>query len=457
MSYRILLVDDDIENLKCNRRLLESHGYKVSTAASARESIEIFANRRSDFALILMDHHMPDMNGDEAVRELKALEPNQQIVVFSMDDTRAVTLLHMRAGADDFLDKNADNDVLLKAVASYCRKYDEIYRTILPGNLDSDEREKTIRETGMIGRSEKLYDLCKQIQRVAPSQSSILIRGESGTGKELVAEAIHNLSGRSKAPFVAINIAAQSSGLLDSILFGHKKGSFTGAIADHPGKFKQAEGGTLFLDEIGDLSLDLQVKLLRVLQEKKITPVGSTREMPINVRIVTATHKNLEKLIAEGLFREDLYYRINTMTLETTPLRERVADIEPLIAEFTAQICAQNNFRKVFNSRCLDVFKSQPWRGNIRELRSMIERHLVDSDAREITPELLSETLFAAKNTDAPKTMDEIDSHVMEVKRTMIRQTLLGSESKAEAARTLNVAPNRLHYFLEKLGLKDVI
>jgi DNA-binding NtrC family response regulator len=457
MNYRILLVDDDIENLKCNKRLLATAGYSVITASSAREAIEIFSKSRSDFALVLMDHHMPGMNGDEAIQAIKNLEPNQQVVVFSMDDTREVMRANFLSGASDFLDKNADNQILLAAVAGYCLKYEEIYRTIRIGNIEPNERIKAIREAGMIGRSDQLYDLCKQTKRIAQSHAAVLINGESGTGKELVAQAIHKMSKRSNAPFVAINIAAESAALLDSTLFGHKKGAFTGATIDHPGKFKQADGGTLFLDEIGDMNIDLQVKLLRVLQEKKINPVGSTREVAIDVRLVCATHKNIEKLVEQGLFREDLYYRINTMIIRTAPLRERTEDIEPLIAQFTAEICQQNGFRKVFNYRCLEIFAQQPWRGNVRELRSVVERHLVDSEVREIGPENLSPNLFTSKLVNSPQTMEEIDLHITGVKRELIRKTLVSSTTKAEAARKLSVAPNRLHYFLEKLGLMDVI
>lgn len=311
----------------------------------------------------------------------------------------------------------------------------------------------------MIGKSESLFELCKRIQRVAPTSASVLILGESGTGKELVAQAIHKCSQRNKGAFIAVNIAAESSTLLDSILFGHKRGAFTGALADHPGKFKQADGGTLFLDEIGDMSLDLQVKLLRVLQEKVITPVGGTREMPVDVRIVAATHKNLEKLVELGLFREDLYYRINTMLMRTDPLRERAEDIEPLVAEFSDQICSQNKFRKLLNRSCLDVFEKLPWRGNVRELRSVVENILVNSDVREIGAEHLASFNLSGISaaTKTPITLEEIDLHVQNLKRELIKKTLLKSPSKAEAARTLKVAPNRLHYFLDKWGLTDLI
>ncbi len=459
MSYRILLVDDDSENLMVNKRLLISAGYSVVVAKSGSEAIEIFDKAKNDFALVMMDHHMPGMNGDEAVRAIKEIDPNQQVVTFSMDDTREVMKTSFKAGVADFIDKNSDNETLLTAIANYCAKYEANLRTIRNDNISLDERVKLIRETGMIGRSPQLFELCKRIQRVAPSAASVLVLGESGTGKELVAQAVHKNSNRSKGPFVAINIAAESATLLDSILFGHKRGAFTGAHSDHPGKFKQADGGTLFLDEIGDMNLDLQVKLLRVLQEKVVTPVGGTKETSIDVRIVAATHKNLEKLVEQGLFREDLYYRINTMLIKTTPLRERTDDIEPLVAEFTEQICKQNNFRKHFNRSCLEVFEKLVWKGNIRELRSVVENCLIDSEGREIGVQTL-QSLISSKPSaisEVPKTLEEIDQHIQNVKREMIKSTLLKSPTKAEAARKLKVAPNRLHYFLDKWGLTDLI
>lgn len=458
MSFRILLVDDDVENLSINRRLLTGAGYNVVVAKSGSEAIEAFGKARSDFALVLMDHHMPEMNGDEAVRSIKAIDPNQQIVTFSMDDTREVMKSSFKAGVVDFIDKNSDNETLLAAIALYCEHYEKNLRTIRGEPASLTEREETIRETGMIGRSQQLFDLCKRIQKAAPTTASILILGESGTGKELVAQAVHKMSARSKGPFVAINIAAEPATLLDSILFGHKRGAFSGAINDHPGRFKQADGGTLFLDEIGDMSLDLQVKLLRVLQEKVVVPVGGTKDVAVDVRIVAATHRDLPKMVEQGLFREDLFYRINTMILKTSPLRERIEDIEPLVSVFTDQICKQNGFRKFFNMSALQVFEQLPWKGNIRELRSVVESFLVDSDSREVAADkvqaLLGPTIV---QKEQPKTLDEIDTHLEGVKRDLMKNTLLSSKSKAEAARKLNIAPNRLQYFLDKWNLRDII
>ena len=455
MSYKILLVDDDIENLNINKQLLEISGYLITIASSGEDAIKVIKKAKKDFALILMDYHMPSMSGVDTILEIKKIKPYQQILAFSLDDTRQVMRENFKAGVADFLDKNSENDVLLSTVANYCEKFEMLYKTI-ESSADRGEKELLIQEMGMIGSSDKLYELAKQIKKVAPSQAAILIQGESGSGKELVASAIHKMSNRSKGPYVAFNIAAETPTLLDSSLFGHKKGSFTGAMSDQLGKFRQAHGGTIFLDEIGDLSLDLQVKLLRVLQEKEITPLGATRPIAVHVRIVAATHKNLKQMVADGLFREDLYYRINSIVITTTPLRNRPEDIESLVAHFTDDICKQNNFAKHFQKRCLEVFKSYYWQNNVRELRGVIERHLISSDKNIINPEDLDASLYDKASSNSPITLDQIDEHVELVKKNMVLDILKSTNSKAEASRKLGIGQNRLSYFLGKWGLEKV-
>jgi DNA-binding NtrC family response regulator len=210
---------------------------------------------------------------------------------YSLDDNRDIMRETFKAGVVDFLDKNSENEVLLSTVAAYCEKYEQLYRPLDKEDREISEKEETIRKTGMIGSSDQLYELARKIEKVAPTRATTLIYGESGTGKELVARAVHQLSERASGPFIAINIAAESATLLDSTLFGHRKGSFTGAIHDQQGKFQLANKGTIFLDEIGDMSLDLQVKLLRVLQEREVTPLGASRPISVDVRIVAATHR----------------------------------------------------------------------------------------------------------------------------------------------------------------------
>lgn len=458
MGYRILLVDNDPDNLSLNKKVLSKAGYVVVTADSGEIAIELVRKARSDFAAILMDHHMePGISGPVATAEIKKIVPSQQILSFSIDNSIDVVRDGFKSGASDYLYKNVDNETLLQEVAKACAKYDQFCRSIRLGNVDQDEKSEFISETHMVGKSDATYELCKQVRKVARADTTVLILGETGAGKEIVANAIHKCSERRNGPLVAINIAAESASLLDSTLFGHRKGSFTGATNDQLGKFQLADKGTIFLDEIGDLALDLQVKLLRVIQEREINPIGALRSIPVNVRIIAATHQNLQKMVEAGTFREDLYYRLNTVILETKPLRERPDDIEPLVGFFTEQVCKENGFRRWFNHQCLDVLKRHTWKSNVRGLRSMVEKHLVMADSNEIMPSDLDRSLFETHSTQLPMTMDEIDSHVDTVKRDHLTRIILDSETYADAARTLRVAPNRLHYFLSKFGLGNLL
>lgn len=455
MSYRILLVDDDRENLNVNKALLSASGYQVAIVKSGQEAIDTIKSAKKDFALVLMDYHMPGMSGAVAVAEIKKIKPNQQILAYSLDDDREVMRETFKAGVVDFLDKNSENEVLLSTVAAYCEKYEQVFRPLDGDDLASDEKEKVIRDVGMIGCSEKLYELARHIEKVAPSKATTLILGESGTGKELVARALHRRSDRASGPFIAINIAAEPASLLDSALFGHRKGSFTGATNDQQGKFQLANKGTIFLDEIGDMSLDLQVKLLRVLQEREITPVGASRPIPVDVRIVAATHRDLSKMVSEGKFREDLYYRLSAVILETTPLRDRPEDLEPLVVHFTREICKENGFSRAFHRRCLEVMRDYHWKGNVRELRSVVERHLIAADGDLIHIEDLDARLYQKKETDEPRTLKEIDNYLEGIKKQMVMDAVKSTRTKAEAARKLDIPPNGLHYFVTKYGIEQ--
>jgi DNA-binding NtrC family response regulator len=426
--------------------------YDVSVAESGPDAIKIIKHAKKDFALILMDYHMPGMLGTEVTREIRQIKPSQQILAFSLDDTRDVMRENFLAGVNDFLDKNSDNDVLLAEIKNRCAKYDQLYRTIDSEDLPVDDRTLYILETGMIGRSMDLYQLCKDIRKVAPSAATTVILGESGTGKELVAKALHKFSGRPKDRFVAINIAAESPLLLDSSLFGHQKGAFTGATCNQVGKFELADKGTLFLDEIGDMPLDLQVKLLRVLQEKQITPIGSNRPRSVDVRIVAATHKDLKKMVEAGTFREDLYYRLFNITLNTTPLRQRPEDIELLVAKFTDEVCENNRIKRSLHRECLEIFRGYHWAGNVRELLSTVERLLLCADSSVVRKESLDPVFFNPVKSK-PITLEEIDAHVDSIKKHHIIDALKNSPTRAEAARRLNIAQNGLQYFINKWNL----
>ena len=305
----------------------------------------------------------------------------------------------------------------------------------------------------MVGQSEALAQTAEVIQKVAPSSdTSVLIRGESGTGKELVARAIHNLSSRSSGQFVAINCGAIPRELLESELFGHMKGAFTGAISDKTGKIALANRGTLFLDEIGDMPMELQVKLLRVLQEREITPVGGKIPQKINIRIVSATHRNIEDLVAKGLFREDLMYRIKVVDIEVPPLRTRPDDIEPLVAHFTERFNKKNSSKKYFQRRTLDVLKRYSWPGNVRELEAVVEKHLVVSNESMIRPDNLDLRLYEASPSIARGlTFSQFRNLKRDDELNFLENTIQeAGGNKAEAARRLQITSNHLQHLLKQ-------
>jgi transcriptional regulator with PAS, ATPase and Fis domain len=304
----------------------------------------------------------------------------------------------------------------------------------------------------MIGESQVMADAAIKIKKLAGSDVSVLVHGESGTGKELAAKALHDLSPRSKGPFIAINCAAIPKDLLESTLFGHKKGSFTGAVVDQDGKFVLANGGTIFLDEIGDLSLDLQAKLLRVLQERVVEPLGSRAPRKIDVRIICASHKKIDDLVKENLFREDLMYRIKVAELELPPLRERPEDIEPLVAHFTSVLNQKYGFNRHFQYRALEVLRKYSWPGNIRELSGVVEKHLIQADGPVIRPDDLDLKFY--EKTEAKRasqvTLAELDEQQNKAKIALILQTVDSAGSKVEAARRLGIKPTHLQYLLNE-------
>ncbi len=401
--------------------------------------------------MVLLDYQMPEMMGDTLASMARKANPNQQIAMYSCDLSREAIKSSMRAGAVDFVDKSMAPQDLLARVASFCNRYEEEFRTIRTGNSKS-ENKKVIEAIEMVGQSQALAEMAINVQKfAAASDTSILIHGESGTGKELVAKAIHKLSSRARGNFVAINCAAIPRELLESELFGHRKGSFTGAVADKVGKFEYANNGTIFLDEIGDMPPELQVKLLRVLQEREIVPVGASMPKKINVRIVCATHRDLKTLIANGTFREDLYYRIKVVQVDIPPLRNRVDDIEPLLAHFTDLYNKKHGTKKFFQRRTLDVLKRYTWPGNVRELQATVEQHLVLSDESMVSPSDLDVKFYGNQvETVAGLTFEKF-RELKQNEETHFLQTALQETggNKTEAARRLGISDNHLRHLLK--------
>ncbi len=364
---RILVVDDDLVVQKALRRLLEANGYTVTTCGSGVEALQ--ACRTRDFSVAFVDLKMPGMDGMELIRRLKRKKPGMSIIMITAYGEIATAVEAMREGAFHFMTKPFDNDEVLKLVASGQEQARQAYLA---------RAAQTQKPLSIVGESPAMQTVFSLIERVAPTDSTVLITGESGTGKELVARAIHEASPRASKPLVPVNCGSIPENLLESELFGHVKGAFTGALYSRPGRFSVAHRGTIFLDEIGDMSPHLQTKLLRVIQEQSFEPVGSTKTLQVDVRVIAATHQNLRKLIEEKKFRMDLYYRLNVIQIHLPPLRERTDDI-PRLCEHFLRIYNRRLRGNIegFDEEAMAYLKSYSWPGNVRELENLIERLVI--------------------------------------------------------------------------------
>src|SRR5436190_12083912 len=379
MPYRVLVIDDETAIREAIRMTLEYEGYRVDEARSGQDGLDKAS--KVPYDAILLDIKMPVLDGIEVLDNLKEQRIGSPVVMVSGHGDVHTAVECTKRGAYDFLEKPLNRDKLLLTVRNAVRQ-----RSLEEENTEL--KEKAEKEYQLVGESSLMKDLKSQIERAAPTKATVLITGESGTGKELVAREIHRRSSRANMPFIQVNCAAIPDELIESELFGHEKGSFTGAIRKQTGKFVAADGGTIFLDEIGDMSMRTQAKVLRVLQEGDIEPVGSATVVKVDVRVIAATNKDLVEEIRNGRFREDLYYRLNVIPIRTPPLRERRDDI-PILAQHFAALFAEehNKHPKKFTPAALRALQDAPWRGNVRELRNMIERMLtmVPNDTIDVT------------------------------------------------------------------------
>jgi len=378
MSKTILVVDDEKDIRFSLTGILEDEGYQVISASSGLEALETARQELPD--LVLLDIWMPGMDGLEALEKLKTLFPHLTVIMISGHGTIETAVRATKLGAYDFIEKPLSLDKVLISVAN-ALKMSEL-------RVENEELKRSVaNEYEMVGNTAAITALREQIMRVAPTGASVLVTGANGTGKELVARSIHYYSTRSNKPFVAINCAAIPEELIESELFGHERGAFTGALAQKKGKFDLADGGTLFLDEIGDMSLKTQAKVLRIIQERCFERVGGTRLVSVDVRIVAATNKALDEEIRLGRFREDLYYRLNVVPFRVPALAERVEDIPLLVQHFVAQFYRrEGRDPKVFLPETIERLKGYGWPGNVRELKNIVERILIMTPGKMITP-----------------------------------------------------------------------
>jgi two-component system nitrogen regulation response regulator NtrX len=365
----VLVVDDESDIRSSLRMILEYEGYEFSEASSGEQALTRLETERPD--LVLVDIKMPRMDGLEILARVKQSDPALPIVVISGHGTIATAVEATRLGAFDFMEKPLERDRVLLVVRN----------ALESGRLEKENRDLKLsfeERFAMIGNSAAMKAVSAQIALAAPTKASVLVTGESGSGKELVARAIHRNSARAGKAFVKVNCAAIPEELIESELFGHDKGSFTGAVRDQAGKFSQADGGTIFLDEVADMSLKAQSKVLRALQDGEIEPVGAARSFVVDVRVIAATNKRLEDEIAQGRFREDLFFRLNVVPIRLPALRERREDVAPLVAWFAQSFCAENGLKpKSISPDAVELLAGLPWRGNVRELRNAIERLVI--------------------------------------------------------------------------------
>ncbi|MFA5073756.1 MAG: sigma-54 dependent transcriptional regulator [Nitrospirota bacterium] len=391
MPYeKVLIVDDDESVRWVLQKALEKESIELAFATDAAQALERI--KEGDIAVVLMDIRMPGMTGLEALREIKKQDNSPEVIIMTAQATMQNAIEAMRQGAFEYITKPFDLD----EVTILARKALDVRRLSMEvTTLRSEVREKY--EGELIGNTPLMQELYKTIGKVAETDATVLIQGESGTGKELVSRAIHYHSKRSGHPFIAVNSAAIPSELLESELFGHEKGAFTGAIARKIGKFEAAAGGTLFLDEIGDMSSQLQAKLLRVLQEHEFERVGSVEPIKTDVRVIAATHQNLEKAVREKKFREDLFYRLNVIQISVPPLRKRKDDIVPLAEYFMRRYQSGQGRNHELTLETEKILRSYDWPGNVRELENAIQRAVILSAGHTISPDTLPPQIFKPK------------------------------------------------------------
>ena len=450
-SFSILIIDDEEPQLQSLKSFLTKRDYKVFTATNGESGYEISKNEMID--IVLTDFNMPGWDGMRVLNELKSMNPTIEVVVMTAYGTIESAVAMMEIGAYDFLTKPIDLDVL----ENLLNKIKEKKFLVSENKLLRDQLIEKFRFEQIISQSGEMEKVLNTAGRVASSKSTVLIRGESGTGKELIAKAIHFTSPRKEKPFVTVNVASLSENLLESELFGHEKGSFTGAVKDRIGRFEEANGGTIFIDEVGDIPLSVQVKLLRIIQFGEIQKIGGNQIMKTDVRIIAATHRNLEKMIAFGEFREDLFYRLNVVEVALPSLRERKEDIPVLTEYFIRKYSTEMQKEiKSISSEALDYLIKYHFPGNVRELENIIERAVVLTRSEYIMKEDLPKFVQlkeAERKLDPLNLDDQYEEKVKAFELATINEALSRtSGNKSAAARILGITERHLRSRLERLN-----
>jgi two-component system, NtrC family, nitrogen regulation response regulator NtrX len=454
MPEKILLVDDDSKIEKIVAEILCDHGFEIVCAETGTKALELIEQKAFD--LILLDVMLPDADGIEILNKIMQLQPHVPVVMISGFATIARAVTAVKIGAYDFLEKPFDHQRLLVTVKNALEK----------SNLEQDQKifvDDLMKRFGIIGISKEIRSVCALVNRIAKVNTPVLITGENGVGKELIAQAIHQLSERKT--FVPMNSAAVPKELIESELFGHKKGAFTGAIADRVGKFQMADGGTLFLDEVGDMCPEMQAKLLRAIETKEVTAVGSSQVQKLDVRVIAATNQDLQTKIASGEFREDLFFRLRGVSIHISPLRERRDDI-PILAEYFLDKCNEGKeLKRRLSEQALDALKQADWHGNVRELKYFIESLVLFVDDEIIDHLQVLAALRANKLPESSRAKFSSDKfrevgtdirHLHQYEQELIEKTLVDTGGNiTKAAEILKIDRTTLSKKIKRLGLRQ--
>ncbi len=463
MRKQILVADDEPNLRKVLSAQLQRDGYDVHLAGDGDDALAVLAERPID--VLITDLRMPKMDGMDLLRKVVERHPGLPVIIITAHGTVDTAVEALKTGAFDYVTKPFDRDELRNVVDKAART-----RDIIGGGVLAEPAQRG--RYRIIGDSPPMMDVYEVIERVADTPSTVLITGESGTGKELIARALHDQSSRRDKPFIAVHCAAIPGELIESELFGYERGAFTGAVTSKPGRFELADGGTLFLDEIGEISLTMQVKLLRAIQEQSFERVGGIRTLSVDVRLVAATNRDLKEEIAKGAFREDLYYRLNVVHLHLPPLRQRVSDVPLLLAHFLERFNAKLKREvKGFDPEAMRLLKAYPWRGNIRELENVVERCMLFCDGDTIgvahlPPEVRQHASAAEDRATAEVAMrsanagaglkDVVKEATARLERELIVRALAQTEGNVtHAARLLKISRKSLQTKMKELGLRD--
>ncbi|MGW8271855.1 MAG: sigma-54-dependent transcriptional regulator [Thermodesulfovibrionales bacterium] len=448
---KILIIEDEKGMNEVLRILLEGEGYEVSTALDGSQGVELV--RKDIYDLVITDIRMPGVDGFSVLRTVKDISPETIVIMITAFGTTESAIEAMKLGAYDYINKPFKIDEIRLVVHKALEK--RKLKTEL--QVLKDQIQTSYRLENIIGKSAAMQHILITLPKVAQSLSNVLITGESGSGKELIARAIHNLSPRSKKNFVALNCAAFPEGLLESELFGHMKGAFTGAVSNKQGLFEIADDGSIFLDEIAEMPVSLQSKLLRVLEDGTFRRVGGVNDIKVDVRIISATNKNIQTLIEQGAFREDLFYRLNVIPVHIPPLRERKEDIPLLVDHFLRKNGAD---AKRFSKGAMKAFMHYDWKGNVRELQNALERIIALTDGEEIQAEMLPPELLQPSGSSSLLPHLEapgfsLDATIESIEKSYLMKALgLSHGVKSEAAKILNISFRSLRHRLLKYGIK---